>query len=535
LIALLAGGARLRLRDLQQRVATVLADRYPAGIATVEGPSSIVLDHAITVILPAVGIGSGVSTVVRDLAVAAYALKTRGFRLDVVVTGDAGSIDLASKAAAEYGLVVESLPAESMGAAYLIGFRAVAQRDSGHLVATLDATGQHDASQLPRLVDQMQERKLDVIIGSRWARESSTPGLTWRRWALGRLANYAFRLTTGIRGTSDVTTSFRVIKVEILRQLDLETFPADARAVQMALVTQAAAQGRRIGEAAIIYHGPSGPVPSVTGGDMLAFAASLLPLRRRAKSLRKFRLSPAGRSFGYSDFGAAPDLERLGTADRFFGWTLDEFRPYLSGRVLEVGAGLGTITRKLAESDPDLKIVALEPADNLFSELAAYAAVTPQVEASQLISGEYLAQHSQPFDTIIYLNVLEHIKHDTDELKITAAALRPGGHILVFGPGLDWLYSELDYNAGHYRRYRVGGLRKVAEEAGLEVVAINYFDVLGVLPYFIVYRLLRSQAISGSTMWGYDRVLVPLSRLIQRALRRPPLGKNVIMVARKPL
>ena len=61
-----------------------------------------------------------------------------------------------------------------------------------------------------------------------------------------------------------------------------------------------------------------------------------------------------------------------------------------------------------------------------------------------------------------------------------------------------------------------------------------YFDILGVAPYYVVYKVLRQTDISGSTMWGYDRVVVPVSRLLQRVLRRPPLGKNVILVATKP-
>jgi SAM-dependent methyltransferase len=494
-----------------------------------------VQERVITVIFPAYGVGEGVATSIRDLAVAAYALKTRGLALDLLVVGDPQSEPAATQSAAAYGLSFTTLSANSLGEAYLTGFKTVLERGQADLVVTLDATGQHDATQLPRLVDDMQARKLDVIIGSRWARQSSTPGLTLRRWALGRLANRVFKTVTGIRGTTDVTTSFRIAKMNVLRKLDFESFPTDPRGIQMAFVTNAVAQGCRIGEGPIIYQAPAGIVPKLTTRDIGSFAGTLLPLRRQARAVRKHRLSPEGRQFGYSDFGAAADLERLGTADRFFGWTLDEFKPYLKGRVLEVGAGLGTITRKLAETDSELSIVALEPADNLFGELSAFAALNPQVEASQLISGEYLEVTQERFDTIIYLNVLEHIEHDIEELKITAAALRPGGHTLVFGPGLQRLYSELDYNAGHYRRYSVSGLRKVAEEAGLEVVMIKYFDVLGVLPYYVVYRLLRSQAISGSTMWGYDRVLVPVSRLIQRILRRPPLGKNVILVARKPL
>jgi hypothetical protein len=65
------------------------------------------------------------------------------------------------------------------------------------------------------------------------------------------------------------------------------------------------------------------------------------------------------------------------------------------------------------------------------------------------------------------------------------------------------------------------------------MVSLRYFDVLGVLPYLVAYRLLRRPAISGSTMWGYDRLLVPVSQLLQRVVRRPPLGKNVILVASK--
>jgi hypothetical protein len=62
----------------------------------------------------------------------------------------------------------------------------------------------------------------------------------------------------------------------------------------------------------------------------------------------------------------------------------------------------------------------------------------------------------------------------------------------------------------------------------------RYFDVLGVVPYYLVYKLLRQTDISGSTMWGYDRIVVPVSRVLQRVLSRPPLGKNVLLVATKP-
>jgi SAM-dependent methyltransferase len=179
-------------------------------------------------------------------------------------------------------------------------------------------------------------------------------------------------------------------------------------------------------------------------------------------------------------------------------------------------------------------VVCLEPAENLFDDLASYAALTPRVVALRQTLADYEIRPDQRFDVVMYLNVLEHIADDAAELRLAASALRPGGAALVFGPALEWLYSELDYKAGHYRRYSIRRLRRLAESAGLEVVSARYFDVLGVLPYLVVYRLLRHQDITGSTMWAYDRVAVPLSRLIQRLLLNPPLGKNVVLVARKP-
>ena len=451
----------------------------------------------LALILPAVGVGEeALAAVQRDLAAAEFALRERGFTLEVVSLS----------------------PAASLGEAFLAGFRAVVEAGTADVVATMDATGQHDASELPRLVDLLDE--YDVVIGSRWVRDSRTPGLTVRRWLLGRLANTVFRLVTGVRGVTDATSAFRVTRLDVLRRLDFDSFPEDSRGIQLAFVAGAVGLGLRVGEAPILYLKPSGKVPRLTVGDLTSFLGSLHLVPRKPLDFEE-------------SFGAAGDLERLGTADRFFGWTIDHFKPYMKGRVLEVGAGLGTITRKLVAADPSLSVVALEPALNLFDQLRAYASVTPQVTASSLTCAEFLGGlDSACFDVVLYLNVLEHIEHDVAELRTAASGLVPGGHVLVFGPAMGWLYSDLDFNAGHYRRYTVASLRRAAADAGLEIVQIKYLDMLGVLPYWVVYRLMRRQSISGSSMWAYDKVLVPLSRLLQWIFPRPPLGKNVIMIAR---
>jgi SAM-dependent methyltransferase len=487
-----------------------------------------------TVVLPAYRVADAIATVVRDLAVAAYALRSRELRLDVVLLPDGDDVAAtAVRTAAELDLPLTTIPgpASGPGEAYLVGFRHVVAEGRAGLVVTMDANGRHDATQIPHLIDQLIAHELDVVIGSRWTRGSGTPGLSLGRWALGRSANLAFRLITGTRAIGDATTSFRVARTEVVRDFDFDGTPLTSHSVQTVFVAMAVARGYRVGEGPIIYRPAVGGGGGLRRGDVATFARQLVTLRGQAGQMRAWRLAPAHRSFAGDHFGAAQDLERLGTAKYFFDWVLDELGPHLRGRVLEVGAGLGTITRKLIERDPGLSVVALEPAGNLFRDLESYAALTPRVTAHHQTLVEYEPDHQQCFDAVVYLNVLEHIADDAQELRRAAKVLRPGGALLVFGPALEWLYSELDYRAGHYRRYSVRRLRELVAAAGFDVVSVRYFDVFGVLPYFVAYKLLRGTDISGSTLWGYDRIVVPLSRLVQRGISGPPLGKNVILVA----
>jgi 2-polyprenyl-3-methyl-5-hydroxy-6-metoxy-1,4-benzoquinol methylase len=347
------------------------------------------------------------------------------------------------------------------------------------------------------------------------------------------LANLTFRWVTASPRIGDATTSFRVARAETIRDLDLGATPINTYSVHTTFVAKAIAQGFRVGEAPIIYRTPIAGGGGLTLGDVGEFASHLFALRKEMQRLRQRRLSPVGRAFDVEHFGAEDDLECLAASRNFFDWVLEEFDDYLHGRVLEVGAGTGTITRKLIERYADVSVVALEPADNVFANLDAYAALTQRVSAKRETLSEYQVGADTAFDVVLYVNVLEHIADDVQEVKLSAEALRPGGALLVFGPALEALYSELDHKAGHYRRYSLPYLRRIVEGTGLRIVSLRYFDVLGVLPYLVVYRWLHHTEISSSTMWGYDRLIVPASRMLQRVLGDPPAGKNVVLVAVK--
>ena len=92
---------------------------------------------------------------------------------------------------------------------------------------------------------------------------------------------------------------------------------------------------------------------------------------------------------------------------------------------------------------------------------------------------------------MVYVNVLEHIENDKQELFYINQSLKTGGYVCIFVPALAWLYSDFDASIGHYRRYYKKQLIDLVEKAGFEIVKISYFDIMGIIPWFIFLRFLR--------------------------------------------
>ena len=141
----------------------------------------------------------------------------------------------------------------------------------------------------------------------------------------------------------------------------------------------------------------------------------------------------------------------------------------------------------------------------------------------------YPDRFQQRFDTIVAFNVLEHIEDDVGMLKTAATLLRPGGSVVLFVPSLPILYGTNDALVNHYRRYTKSTLGTALRSAGLAMERLEYFDLFGIVPWFIAGRVLRRSP-SHSGIDTYDRVVTPVSRALDRVLG-PPLGKSLIAVA----
>ncbi|MGZ5684602.1 MAG: class I SAM-dependent methyltransferase [Usitatibacter sp.] len=222
------------------------------------------------------------------------------------------------------------------------------------------------------------------------------------------------------------------------------------------------------------------------------------------------------------------ELEAMSFASNYHRWIVDEFAPYLGERVAEVGAGIGSVSELLLRK-PIGHLSAFEPSANMYPQLAQRLRGEPRAAA---INGFFGAgQAGEGFDSVAYINVLEHIEDDRAELAHARASLRPGGHLLVFVPALAWLYSDFDRRVGHFRRYAKPQLEQIATLAGFDLVRARYFDLAGILPWYVNFVLLRRAMAAGSVSL-YDRLVVPPMRLIA-SIAAPPIGKNILLIARK--
>ena len=224
------------------------------------------------------------------------------------------------------------------------------------------------------------------------------------------------------------------------------------------------------------------------------------------------------------------DLEAMSAASAYARYIVDCLRPYLAGTVAEVGAGRGNLTRLLAETAA-VRIVAIEPARTMYEQLSDWATDLTRVECRLGCLEDHAPDLAGDVDSVVYVNVLEHIERDGEELRIAFDVLKPGGHLCVFVPALPCLYSDFDRRIGHWRRYTKAGLRRTAELAGFKTLRLRYFDLPGVLPWYLFMVLLGGDL----NPWKaglYDRVAVPALRWFDR-LVPSPFGKNLLYVGRK--
>jgi SAM-dependent methyltransferase len=222
------------------------------------------------------------------------------------------------------------------------------------------------------------------------------------------------------------------------------------------------------------------------------------------------------------------ELDLFAAAVNWKSYVRRQVRPYLGREVLEVGAGQGGTTRFLCDGQAD-RWICLEPDALLADRLVEAIGAGELPDCCRPRIGT-LADLEEPdlFDTILYMDVLEHITDDQSELELAAERLHAGGHLIVLAPAHQWLFTPFDESIGHHRRYTTGSLGALTP-GGLRLVRLAYLDSIGMLASLGNRFVLQRSMPDPGQIAVWDRIMVPLSRWVDPVLGYH-LGKSVLAV-----
>jgi 2-polyprenyl-3-methyl-5-hydroxy-6-metoxy-1,4-benzoquinol methylase len=204
-----------------------------------------------------------------------------------------------------------------------------------------------------------------------------------------------------------------------------------------------------------------------------------------------------------------------------------QLQPFIKGDVVEVGAGIGSNTRFL-DSGGTGRWVCLEPDPELGSQLTSNCGSRKSGRPYESVCGTLESLTGQQFDTIIYIDVLEHIEHDREELERAASYLRPDGNLIVLSPAHQRLFTPFDQAIGHFRRYNRSMLRSVSPP-GLRLARMRYLDSLGMAASAANLLLLRQSMPTKAQLKVWDSFIVPVSRVLDKLVFYS-MGKTIIGV-----
>ncbi|OLC42107.1 MAG: hypothetical protein AUH74_04740 [Nitrospirae bacterium 13_1_40CM_4_62_6] len=220
----------------------------------------------------------------------------------------------------------------------------------------------------------------------------------------------------------------------------------------------------------------------------------------------------------------------------YYEWIFERLHAWIGSRILEVGSGVGHFAERL-DGWEQLVLLDLNPAqcEEMAERFRGVAGVS--VCCQDILNPAILTLGCGAFDTVICLDVLEHLGDDEKALRHFHALLVPGGHLLLKVPAHPWLHGAMDAASGHFRRYARSALGELANRTGFEVVAIAAMNPLAILPWLFKGRIRKrdanfSRTFSASSLKRINR-LIPLLRFLDRVWPFP-LGLSWVAALQKP-
>lgn len=229
---------------------------------------------------------------------------------------------------------------------------------------------------------------------------------------------------------------------------------------------------------------------------------------------------------------AASDLAVLEEARCYSDHVFSLFEPFIGRRILEVGAGIGTMSRKLVRA-ADL-VIGVEPNANCFARLESAMRSEPnfRMELRHLEECDPGDLHRQQLDTVYCVNVLEHIADDVAALRMFKDVIVPRGHVLIYVPAFQSAYGPLDAELGHHRRYSKRTLAAAFEKAGVELVRLRYANPIGLIGWMFNSHVMKARHHSLGQVRLFERIVAPWALPLERLIP-PPFGSSLMAIGLK--
>jgi len=250
--------------------------------------------------------------------------------------------------------------------------------------------------------------------------------------------------------------------------------------------------------------------------------------QERAEELRARRLRE-GKSVADLQVGSET-LRRMASVSRYNDFIWQRLRPYAGQRILEVGCGIGNFTYYFVDRE---KVVAVDPVPEAIESLQTRYLHTDHVlpAVGDILNPELVASLKPlRFDTVICVNVLEHIPDDELALRHMYEVLEPGGRLLLLVPAGRWLYGTLDYYLDHYRRYKYSEVVALMERAGFRIETSWRMNLPGILGWWLNARILRRPLLPSGQLRLFN-FLMPIFRLEEKL--NLPLGLSIVAIGKK--
>jgi len=387
-------------------------------------------------------------------------------------------------------------------------------RADGEFSVIHDADLEYHPKDILRIVEVFVREGADAVFGSRFAGGEARRVLLFRHQLGNKLLTFLTNLATNLNLT-DMETCYKAVRTDLLRSIPIVS--NDFR-LEPELAIKLAKREARIFEIPISYSGRT-----YQEGKKIGW-------RDGVKALLAILRFALGDDVYIRDEHGSQMLGRLARAERFNNWMADVIRPFLGSRLLEIGSGTGNLTRRLVPRDvyvaSDVNPLYVKTLSNLTNDrpylAARFTDVTDLASYPQITEG---------FDSVVCLNVIEHVEDDVRALRNIRAVLAEGGKAIVLVPNGPWNFGSLDEVLGHKRRYTEATLRRAALEAGLEVTQVVRFNRVSSLPWFLNGRVMRKKSFGLLQIRIVDWI-TPVSRVVDRFLPFPPLSLIAVLERR---